>query len=235
MGAFALSTSRVVRNPVRCQQWNASMRCGDDFNLAVTVYADDIGTLDNLTGASAMLALFRDDASPLDHHGWGAFGYGYDYGLGWFTARRQPLVLVPGVLASPTLGRVTFAIPAATTSALFGRYRLELQIAGADGCYTQIEGVLQVRAGLGAGLLAGAPSLSIGPGVLSAATPTPTPVPTPMPIASLGVSGLTFASTNVGSGAAAQSLVVTNTGPVPLIITAITTTGDFSVTGSTSP
>jgi hypothetical protein len=152
MGAFTLSTSRFVRNPVRCQQWNASMRCGDDFNLAVTVYADDEGTLDNLTGSASQLALFRDTASPFDH-GWGGFGYGCDYGWGWFTERRQPLVLVPGVLAD-TPGLVTFAIPAATTVAFCGRYRLTLQIAGADGCYTQIEGILQVRAGLGAGLVA---------------------------------------------------------------------------------
>ena len=155
MGAFTLATSRFVRNPVRCQQWNASMRCGDDFNLAVTVYADDAGTLDNLTGSTSQLALFRDRASAFDR--W-EYGYGDDYGWGWFTVRSQPLVLVPGVLVpvtSPaTPSAVTFSIPGATTVAFFGRYRLTLQIEAADGFYTQIEGVLAVRAGLGAGLAA---------------------------------------------------------------------------------
>jgi hypothetical protein len=152
MGAFALSTSRFVRNPVRCQQWNASMRRGDDFKLAVTVYADDIGTPDDLTGAAAQLALFRDSASLIDRP-WG-FGYGTDYGWGWFTLARKAEVVVAGVLVLATPGLVTFAIPAVTTSALFGRYRHTLQIEGSDGIYTQIEGILQVRAGLGAGLAA---------------------------------------------------------------------------------
>jgi hypothetical protein len=150
MGAFTLSTSRYVRNPVRVQQWNASMRCGDDFNLALTVYEDDEGTLANLAAATARLPLFRDAASPFDH-GWG-FGYGCDYGWGWFTLRWQPEVVVAGVLVLATPGLVTFNIPAASTVCFFGRYRLALQVENTDGFYSQVEGVLQVRAGLGAGL-----------------------------------------------------------------------------------
>lgn len=84
------------------------------------------------------------------------------------------------------------------------------------------------------------PSVSIGAGVMSP------PVPNVsisagvlraggVPGAALNAATLTFASTAVGAAAANQTLVVTNTGTAPLVIRAITASGDFSVVGETAP
>ncbi|MGD0108364.1 MAG: hypothetical protein ABSC06_30645 [Rhodopila sp.] len=61
MGTNYLGTSRVVRNPVRVQQWNASIRAGDDFKLALTVYADDNGTPAIVAGSVSQILLWPDE------------------------------------------------------------------------------------------------------------------------------------------------------------------------------
>ena len=160
MPAFQLATSRMSFNPVRVQQWNVSIRAGDDFSLALSCYDDDDGTVTDLTGSASALALFRDDAS-YDGHAW---GYGCDYGWGWFTLRRQPEAVIAGVNAV-TPGLINFVIPAATTAGFWGRYRIALQVGTSEGLYTQVEGILQTRRGLGAGLLSGA----LAPGTPGAA------------------------------------------------------------------
>lgn len=43
MGAHHLTTVRRQRSPVRVQEWNVSVRAGEDFKLALTVLADDTG------------------------------------------------------------------------------------------------------------------------------------------------------------------------------------------------
>lgn len=141
-----LATLRQTGLELRCQQWNASIRAGDDFNLVLTVYADDGGALLDVNNAVASLMLTRDGQYP----GWGTC----DYGAGWWTTQANPDVRLAGVLATDTTtGQITFAMPGGVLGAVNGgmcgvtRYRLAIQIDMRDGEYTQIEGVLQVRPG----------------------------------------------------------------------------------------
>lgn len=145
MGTLTLATSRHARNPVRVQQWNASIRAGDDFKLALTVYADDVGTPAVAVGSESRLVLWPDQER------------GYyctpDYGLGWFTGGSligsaiSPAQIVAGVpVGAGAPGRINFAMSATITASLCrGRYRLALQVNLPDGDFTQIEGILQVR------------------------------------------------------------------------------------------
>ncbi len=88
------------------------------------------------------------------------------------------------------------------------------------------------------------PVLAISPGVLSDIVTPPAPGPaltigegvitdTTGPGATLGAGSLTFGATTVGGTTVPQNVVVTNTGDADLIITAVTPTGDFAVTGVT--
>jgi hypothetical protein len=149
MGTYRLATSRQVRNPVRVQQWNASIRAGDDFKLALTVYDDDDGTLTLLPGSRSRLALYREHGYG---HGWGfgsGLGYCCDYGWDWYTGPRTPAQQVDGYVAGTAWpGQVNFSLPGASTAALHGNYRMLLELDMYNGGFTQIEGVLQFRGGI---------------------------------------------------------------------------------------
>ena len=142
MPILRLATGRETRNPVRVQQYNATIRAGDDLKLALTVYADDVGTPAQVVGSRSQLALRPDDR--------GAFGHSWDYGLGWWTGATYspgfPAQLVAGFATPVRPGGINFAMPAATTACLvYGRYRLNVQVDLPDGEYCQVEGILQVR------------------------------------------------------------------------------------------
>jgi hypothetical protein len=143
MGTFRLATSRLVRNPVRVQTWNGSIRAGDDFKLALTVFTDDSGTPAQVAGSRSRLTLWPDRSR--------GFGSSPDYGFAWFTGGS--LINSPGIrvqtdgLVTPVRdGGINFAIPASTTAGMWlGRYRLVLQVDLPDGEFSQVEGILQVR------------------------------------------------------------------------------------------
>jgi hypothetical protein len=145
MGTLYLGTSRTIRNPVRPQEWNASIRAGDDFKLALTVYADDYGTPAQVTSAHAQILLWPD-----------AIGYAHscDYGLGWLTGGSPisgPAGLLQTIIGFTTPvrpGGINFYLAGAQTQSLcLGRYRLVLQVDLPDGTFTQVEGIVQVRGG----------------------------------------------------------------------------------------
>lgn len=142
MGTQYLSTSRVSRSPVRVQTWNCSIRAGDDFKLAVTLYGDDIGTPAIVTGSNSLLALFREG---------GDYPHSCDYGLGWATGGSAipgpyfPSLQSPGFMTPVRGGGLNFSLTGTTTAGLFGRYRLAIMVDLPDGSFTQVEGILQVR------------------------------------------------------------------------------------------
>lgn len=151
MPTFTLATSRTVCNPVRPQQWNVSIRGGDDFRLVLTVYEDDDGTLADVTGAASRLYLRRDGRGPwvLWDYGacfldgprgadWPGDGYGRGYGSAGVPS---------GTVMDGPAGRIDFAMPGTVTADLCGRYLLLVQVVLADGGMTQVEGILQARRG----------------------------------------------------------------------------------------
>jgi hypothetical protein len=153
LGAFQLATSRQSHNPVRVQQWNASIRAGDDFILALTVYQDDVGTLAVLDDACARLSLFAE--TP---HGWGdgdgcgygygyGYGYGWDYGWDWPVSSRMPVAVIVGVAVPGAVGQFGFFMPGFATARLHGRCRFVLEVDNDDGRFSQVEGIIQVRGG----------------------------------------------------------------------------------------
>jgi hypothetical protein len=143
---FHVATSRQQRNPVRVQEWNGTLRAGDDLKLALTCYTDDNGTLADLTSSRSQLALYYDERHG---HGWGSGGYCCDYGWGWFTYPRTPVQTTPGYAAgSAWPGQVNFYLPPDTTKTLMGRYRMLLELDMADGTSSQVEGILQMRGGI---------------------------------------------------------------------------------------
>lgn len=143
MATFHLATSRQQRSPVRVQQWNGSVRAGDDLKLALTVYADDLGTLALVPGSRSRLALYPDQR---DGSGWGYVG---DYGWGWYTGPATPVQQADGYVAgSAWPGQVNFFLDNTTTIALCGRYRMLLDLDLYDGTFSQVEGILQVRGGI---------------------------------------------------------------------------------------
>jgi hypothetical protein len=145
MSTFHLATSRQQRNPVRVQQWNGSLRAGDDLKLALTCYTDDLGTLVDLNNARSQLALYYDERGG---PGWGD-GYCCDYGWGWFTIPRTPAQTVAGYSAGTLWpGQTNFYLPPLTTQTLRGRYKLLLELDLQDGTSTQVEGILQMRGGI---------------------------------------------------------------------------------------
>ena len=157
MATLRLATARIVRNPVRPQRWDASIRAGDDFKLALTVYADDAGTPASVDGAAAQILLWPDPS-----HG----PFSYDYGLGWLTGGTPigaPGWVVRTIMGYPTpmrAGGINFFLAAPDTAALrVGRYRLVLQVDLPGGAYSQVEGILQVRATWGFGLVPGVTSI----------------------------------------------------------------------------
>lgn len=141
MATFRVATSREMRSPVRVQQWDASVRAGDDFKLAVTLYGDDDGTPSPVTGANSLLALWHEGHHP---HSW-------DYGLGWVTGGSaipgigSPMIKSPGFVTTTRRGGINFSLSGTQTAALHGRYRLVALVDLPDGSFTQFEGVLQVR------------------------------------------------------------------------------------------
>jgi hypothetical protein len=140
---FHLATSPQARSPVRPQQWNGSIRAGDDLKLALTVYADDSGTVAALPGSRSRLALYCDQSG---HDGWGACR---DYGWGWYSGPATPAQQVDGYAAgSAWPGQINFALAAASTIGMRGRYRMLLELDMDDGSSTQVEGILQVRGGI---------------------------------------------------------------------------------------
>jgi hypothetical protein len=147
---FHVATSRQQRNPVRIQEWNGTLRAGDDLKLALTCYTDDNGTLADLTSARSQLALYYDERhGPPWGNAWGSGGYCCDYGWGWFTYPRTPVQTTPGYAAgSAWPGQVNFYMPPLTTQTLMGRYRMLLELDMADGTSTQVEGILQMRGGI---------------------------------------------------------------------------------------
>lgn len=144
MATFYVSTERVNRNPVRVQTWNASIRAGDDFKLAVTLYGDDNGTPAIVTGSNSLLVLRREGDHP---HSW-------DYGLGWATGGSAipgvgaPCVQSSGFATSVRPGGINFSLSQAQTAQLFGRYHLLLLVDLPDGSFTQFEGIIQIRGGV---------------------------------------------------------------------------------------
>lgn len=142
MPTHRLATMRDERNPVRVQQWNATMRAGDDFKLALTVYADDSGVASVVAGSRSQLALWPDERR--------GFMNSPDYGWGWWTGATFgpgfPAQIVAGFVTTVRPGGINFAMPGSTTSMLvYGRYRLSVQIDLPDGEFSQVEGILQVR------------------------------------------------------------------------------------------
>lgn len=144
MGTFRVATSREMRSPVRAQEWNASIRAGDDFKLAVTLYGDDDGTPAIVDGSNSLLVLRREGHHP---HSW-------DYGLGWATGGSAipgvgaPCMQSVGFVTTVRPGGVNFSLSQAQTAQLWGRYHLILMVDLPDGSFTQFEGVIQVRSGL---------------------------------------------------------------------------------------
>lgn len=82
---------------------------------------------------------------------------------------------------------------------------------------------------IGPGILTAAPGtlplVSLGPGIVIADMPVVT-----APIVSFGSAGVSYPDTTVGT-TADSIITLTNTGTAPLIITGITATGDFYITG----
>lgn len=143
MPIFPISTSRTVLNPVRVQEWNVSIRRGDDFAIALTVYDDDGLTPAEVYGAESRLYLRPDGCGERLH---------WDYGRGWigdsgYSDSPVDMITRDGVVLIGSYGRIDFVLTAAETVALMGRYRLLLQVALPSGRTTQIEGILQTRAG----------------------------------------------------------------------------------------
>lgn len=143
MATFYVGTSRVNRNPVRVQTWNASIRGGDDFKLAVTLYGDDSGTPAIVTGSNSLLVLRRECNVP---HSW-------DYGLGWATGGSAipgypgACLQSPGFVTTVRAGGINFSLSQAQTAQLFGRYHLMVLVDLPDGSFTQFEGIIDVRGG----------------------------------------------------------------------------------------
>jgi hypothetical protein len=142
-----------LRSPIRLQQWNCSIRSGDDFKLAVTVYQDNTGALCDVTNSQSRLVLKPErDRAGWNGWGWaggGSCGYdGWDYGLGYITLDGGMTITAPGYVAIGSAGRLNFALQGSQTQCMrHGRYLLSVQIDLADGEYSQVEGVLQVREG----------------------------------------------------------------------------------------
>jgi hypothetical protein len=142
MATFYVSTERVARNPVRVQTWNASIRAGDDFKLAMTVYGDDNGTPAVVTGSASLLALWHDGAG---------YPHSCDYGLGWATGGSAvpgigvALVRSSGYVTPVRGGGINFSLSGAQTAMLTGRYRLVVMVDLPDGSFSQFEGILQIR------------------------------------------------------------------------------------------
>lgn len=141
MGTFRVATSREMRSPVRPQVWNASVRAGDDFKLAVTLYADDDGTAAAVDGSYSLLSLWHEDHYP----------HSCDYGLGWATGGSAipgvgaPMIQSSGFATTARPGGINFSLSGTQTASLFGRYRLVVMVDLADGSFTQFEGILQIR------------------------------------------------------------------------------------------
>lgn len=142
MPILRLATLRETRNPVRVQTWNATMRAGDDFKLALTVLNDDTGTPAVVLGSRSQLVLWPDS-----HHGaWNS----WDYGLGWWTGATFgpgfPQQICVGFTTPVRPGGINFPIPSyETTNLQYGRYRLAIQVDLQDGEFCMVEGILQVR------------------------------------------------------------------------------------------
>lgn len=141
MATFRVSTSREMRSPVRIQEWNATLRSGDDFKLAVTLYADDDGTAAQAIGSNSLLVLWHEGHHP---HSW-------DYGLGWATGGSAipgvgaPMIQSPGFVTPVRPGGLNFSLSQQQTASLWGRYRLVVLVDLPDGSFTAFEGVLQIR------------------------------------------------------------------------------------------
>jgi hypothetical protein len=220
VSTFHVATSRQQRNPVRVQEWNGTLRAGDDLKLALTCYTDDNGTLADLTSSRSQMALYYDERHG---HGWGSGGYCCDYGWGWVTYPRTPVQTTPGYAAgSAWPGQVNFYLPPDTTKTLMGRYRMLLELDMADGTSTQVEGILQMRGGItntlghGIGPFILGQSLLGGPDVLAgllndagqavdvdgfpwqagSGSTAPAPAPTPTPAFPPIAVGLTATGTN---------------------------------------
>ncbi len=131
-----LSVIRARRSPVRSPQWNVSIRAGEDFKLALTVFQNEQGVPSNTYCCVSQLALI-----PLDRH-WRSC----DYGLGWASYAGSPAIVIKGV-GVPEIGpgRVNFSMDSYQTSALFGSYRLVISVDLIDGDFIEAEGVFQVR------------------------------------------------------------------------------------------
>jgi hypothetical protein len=142
MGTNYLATSRVVRNPVRVQQWNATLRAGDDFKLALTVYSDDLGTPAQVASSVSQILLWPDQQG---------YPHSCDYGLAWATG-GSPIPgpaggvrQIAGFTTPVRPGGINFSLAAADTLAFSGRYHLAIQIELPDGAYSEVEGILQIR------------------------------------------------------------------------------------------
>lgn len=141
MATFYVSTQRIVRNPVRVQTWDASIRAGDDFKLALTLYADDVGTAAAVDASYSLLSLWHE----------GHYPHSCDYGLGWATGGSAipgvgaPMIQSSGFATTVRPGGINFSLTGTQTASLFGRYRLVVMVDLADGSFTQFEGILQIR------------------------------------------------------------------------------------------
>lgn len=141
MATFRVATSREMRSPVRVQEWNATIRAGDDFKLAITLYGDDDGTPAIVSTSNSLLALWHEGHYP---HSW-------DYGLGWATGGSAipgvgaPMLQSPGFVTTVRPGGINFSLSQAQTAMLWGRYRLVVLVDLPDGSFTAFEGYLQVR------------------------------------------------------------------------------------------
>jgi hypothetical protein len=128
-GAYLVTAQRTPRNAVRPQTWNASIRAGDDFKVALTVMSDD-ATPAAVGASTSALGL------------WGSDG-GWSNGWSFPHSARQ---VVSGWVVYGQTGRINFALPGTETAKLAcGRYCLGITVSLPDGSWVVLEGMLQVR------------------------------------------------------------------------------------------
>lgn len=225
-----LAFARQRRSPLVRNRRDLVATAGDDFALALTIYeSESAAGPANITGAAAQLSIMEDDG-------------GYVVGT------------ADGVIVSASGGRMNIPVPASLTAELRGRYRLIIQLDFDSGVSAQVHGAINIEPGA-TGLSAGsgeAPdvglvfvsisdavltddtgsvlvTVSIGDAVLTDGAPGDGP------IVLLDKDSMAFGSVTPDTFSGVISVKITNDGNAPLIITGITVSGDFEITGLSVP
>jgi hypothetical protein len=156
-----LSALKQQPNPTKFTLRNVAIRQGDEFELVVTVYADEDASAPlDITGSNGRLYLYRERDGC---HRW-------DYGFGWLTYGwqfdRRPIEVIyghtvgdsgsvpvtdPGALLPaipPTIGQIVFCFPQSATAHLTGRFGFEviLQTHNASGA-SILRGIFEIERG----------------------------------------------------------------------------------------